>query len=363
LKFKGIITFSSKGSLRLFKAGRLFSKVSFLGAVITAFIFALHPAKKDFEVLAEAWPFLFFLAVWILLRSVSRRRIKLSMAGEAERLGLTLKQYKTKMRKEKKSTLLVVSSSSDQDSSKPRSGKHKWVQFRSAGQRRVFRLLRVAGLVLLSTGGIPTAFIMKQLFEGSLVHPGPLLATAVIAVIGISLIAASELLIRPMLQEQAAQAGISVREFIKAGRKGHRNEQNEDLRRQKALDLHWYRLRLAMEDVQRVYKSGINPEWSAKELADEQNKGQTIVDRTSRQYAVSEYAIRHGAGSPSNVEDLLRKEGGGGPVTKAVERLVESVHYEYKAYFEHPEHSFKGAWKGYEDYEGVGGNKKRAYRD
>jgi hypothetical protein len=131
-------------------------------------------------------------------------------------------------------------------------------------------------------------------------------------------------------------------------------------RHQDALDLFYYKLRQDMQAVKTVRRNDRDLDYSNRELRAAQEKGQSIVDRNCREYAVGEYAARNDV-TPMQVNEMLRNENGRGPVTKAVKEHYDFVHYEYKAYFEQWENSFKGAWQGYAEKQGVGGTKKKFY--
>ena len=176
--------------------------------------------------------------------------------------------------------------------------------------------------------------------------------------------------VRRSMRESAAQRGQKLWQYQKdTANKKHRTsfelsekgkypntKRGQERRVEDALALHRNRLRLRLEDVPRVWGTpGTKAGYSL--LRDAQKQGQTIVDKTCREYAVSEYAARSGS-SELKVRETLKEEDGYGPVSKAVAELYASVHYEYEAYFENHEHSIRGVLGGYSDARGLNGTKR-----
>lgn len=221
-KYKGSIVFRSKAGLFVFKLTRSLALLSlFLGIVSCYPLYSQY--NDNVSVIPQVAPIIFFVAIWLLLRAAVRRRIKKYMIIEAERQGLTLRQYETKMVKEKSRT-----------------------RFFAVGK-----------------------------------------ATS------------------PQAGSRAEQALADFRRTRK-----HR-----------------------LKEVPNIWRSDGSEELrksSFKMLRAAQEQGQAIVNETSRDYAVKEYGALNGL-AVHDVKKLLDQ--GDGPVTRDVNDIYESVHYEYKAYF------------------------------
>jgi hypothetical protein len=135
-----------------------------------------------------------------------------------------------------------------------------------------------------------------------------------------------------------------------------KTKKGQQRRWEDAVDLLHYGISRDTAELRTVRLLAQDPEGSERALVRAQNMGQAIVDRDCRHFAIKEYAERNDV-LWTRVSDMIRKENGRGPVTKAVDEIYGKVHYEYRAYFENKEHT----WKGHTLKQGVGGTKKRVH--
>lgn len=188
---------------------------------------------------------------------------------------------------------------------------------------------------------------------------------------------AMSLWIRKSMREMATKRGKTFRQHKQEARKGKwrtefelskegkypKTKRGQALREQDSLKLHWHclndNLRTAPIWERRLDRTEEELSRSMERLSAAQEKGQSIVDQCSHEYAVKEYAALNGFGF-MKVHAMLREENGEGPVTDAVDALYRSVHFQYEAYFTNAEDgTWKDAFQGIEEYRGLDGRKRR----
>lgn len=253
------------------------------------------------------------------------------------------------------------------------------ILFDSALDLRLFKTARVLGRLSLICGIISGLLLIS--YDHDLAEPTLADAVPTMAFLGFWLLLriAVRLRIRKAVRASAARRGQTPRQYRKETAKKKfttrfelseegkypKTKRGQERRAKDALDRHWKVLNDRVGRVPRVRRM----DRTKKELADSfralretQDKCQSIVDQTSREYAVREYAALNDV-DEREVRGMLSAEDGRGPVTEEVDRLYRSVHYQYEAYFENHEYTLRGAFKGYSEAQGVGGSKKRVYHD
>lgn len=158
-------------------------------------------------------------------------------------------------------------------------------------------------------------------------------------------------------QEAAASRAAALKAW--QGPKVSKSERDEEAR-QKQERAHLQRsIAIYLSELPRVRKRGDDPYGYLMTI---QKQGQAIVDRECRNYAIRVYALTHENWERHQVIQALQQEGGTGPVTYAINGLVNSVHYKYRHYFEGGITSKQGEREGYYERESADKSLKKVYR-
>lgn len=246
------------------------------------------------------------------------------------------------------------------------------IEFDSKGALFVFRTLRFFARLTLLCAVIAALMLMGRRDSQ---NPNPTLAdaTLTLSLFGVWLLmkVLISLRIKKGMQDAAARQRMSLGEYVKKTRRAKYRTSFELSHKAKYPETERGRQRLWEEAVDRLFRRISNetevlkharllahdPEGSERALVRAQNKGQEIVDKCCREFAIDQYAKRNDL-SRADVSALLRAENGRGPVTKAVDEIYRKVHYQYKAHFENLEYT----WRGHVLKQGVGGIKERIDR-
>lgn len=252
------------------------------------------------------------------------------------------------------------------------------IEFDSEYSLRLFKTARVLARLSLICGIIAGLMFIGR--DTDLPEPTLADATPTVAFLGLWLLLkiAMNLQIRESMRKKASRRGQTLGQYrreafrnkyrtsFKLSQEGKypKTERGQERRVEDALTYHRSRLYNRLKEVPRVrHLEGSSPtERDFRQLRAAQEQGQGIVDETCREYALKEYGALNDL-QRQEVLSILREENGRGPVTRAVDALYDSVHYEYKAYFSNIYMTSKGARNGYEEKMGVDGIKKKIYPD
>jgi hypothetical protein len=252
------------------------------------------------------------------------------------------------------------------------------IEFKSKAGLFVFQLGRwLARIAFVCT--VVSAYNFRMNHKGLGLDITELFPTATFLVLWLLLkIAVNQRIKRSMIKE-ADRAGLSLWAYKKKVSKekwrtsfsvageasGPQAKQREELRAERAYQSHRRTLNMRLEAVPRWRLSDRNDEERRKSfelLRAAQEQGQAIVDETCREYAMDEYGALNGNLSRYEVKKLLENENGRGPVTWAVDDIYQKARWEYTAYFDQHDSSWKGASKGYTEIQAADGSKKKVYR-